>query len=135
MIDLGHSLYRKNYFFQKFLIHQLLINPKVKGYPPIFLICRNRLGEKRCEFIIGLTFEQLNQILMQAVDNEERNAIAEKISDFLMSEKKSAEISIPKLLGKPLALQGLDLSTRVRKFQAEPEREDRALYYFQLLEI
>ncbi|MGB6036324.1 MAG: hypothetical protein WBG42_08645 [Cryomorphaceae bacterium] len=135
MIDLGHSLYRKNYFFQKFLVHQLLINPQVEGYPPIFLICRDRLGEKRCEFIIGLTFEQLNQILMQAVDNEERNLIAEKIGDFLMSTKKSAEISIPKLLGKPLALQGLDLSTRVRKFQTEPEREDKALYYFQLLEV
>jgi hypothetical protein len=135
MIDLGQSLYRKNYFFQKFLIHQLLINPKVKGYPPIFLICRDRLGEKRCEFIIGLTFEQLNQILMQAVDNEERILIAEKIGDFLMSKKKSAEISISKLLGKPLTLQGLDLSTRVRKFQVETDREDRALYYFQLLEI
>ncbi len=135
MIDLGQSLYRKNYFFQKFLIHQLLINPKVRGYPPIFLICRDRLGEKRCEFIIGLTFEQLNQILMQAVDNEERILIAEKIGDFLMSEKKSAEISIPKLLGKPLTLQGLDLSTRVRKFQVETDQEERALYYFQLLEI
>lgn len=135
MIDLGYSLYRKNYFFQKFLIHQLLINPKVKGYPPIFLICRDRLGGKRCEFIIGLTFEQLNQILMQAVDNEERNAIAEKIGDFLMSTKKSAEISLPKLLGNPLTLQDLDLSTRIRKFQVEPGRDDCALYYFQLIEI
>ncbi|MCZ4409516.1 hypothetical protein O3Q51_11895 [Cryomorphaceae bacterium 1068] len=135
MIDLGYSLYRKNYFFQQFLVHQLLINPKVKGYPPIFLICRDRLGEKRCEFIIGLTFEQFNQILMVAVDNKERNSIAEKMGDFLMSTKKFAEISIPKLLGKPLTLQGLDFSTRIRKFQVEPGREDRALYYFQLLEI
>lgn len=135
MIDLGHSFYRKNYSFQKILVHQLLINPQVEGYPPIFLICRDRLGEKPCEFIIGLTFEQLNQILMQAIDNDERITISEKIGDFLMSEKKSAEISILKLLGKPLTLQGLDLSTRVRKFHAEPNREDRALYYFQLLEI
>jgi hypothetical protein len=135
MIDLGHSLYCKNYFFQKFLVHQLLINPKVEGYPPIFLICRDRLGEKRCEFIIGLTFDQLNQILMQAVENDARILMAEKIADFLMSTMKSAEISIPHLLGKPLALQGLDLSTRVRKFQVEPECEDRALYYFQLLEV
>jgi len=134
MIDLGHSLYRKNYFFQKFLVHQLLVNPKTKGYPPIFLICRDRLGEKRCEFIVGLTFVQLNQLLMQAVNNEDRMDIAEKISDFLISTKKSAEISIPNLLGKPLALQGLDLSTRVRKFQIEPEQESRALYYFQLIE-
>lgn len=135
MIDLGHSLYLKKYFFQKFLVHQLLINPKVKGYPPIFLICRDRLGEKRCEFIIGLTFEQFNQLLMQAVDNSDRISIAEKIGDFLMSNKKSAEFSVPKLLGEPLALEGLDLSTRVRKFKVEPERDDRALYYFQLLEL
>ena len=105
------------------------------GYPPIFLICRDRRGERRCEFIIGLTFEQLNQILMHAIDNEERNLIAEKIGDFLMSAKKSAEISIANLLGSPLTLQGLDLSTRIRKFEAEPHREDQALYYFQLLEI
>jgi hypothetical protein len=135
MIDLGYSLYRKNYFFQKFLVHQLLINPKVKGYPPIFLICRDRLGERPYEFIIGLTFEQLNQILMQAVDNKERITISEKIGDFLMTTNKSLEISIPKLLGTPLTLQGLDLSTRVRKFQVEDNCRDRALYYFQLLEI
>lgn len=135
MIDLGHSLYRKNYFFQKFHVHQLLINPKVKGYPPIFLICRDRLGGKRCEFIIGLTFEQFNQILMRAVENNMRISIAEKIADFLISSKKSSEISISKLLGNPLVLEGLDLSTRVRKFTVEPEREDRSLYYFQLLEV
>jgi len=135
MIDLGQSLYRKNYFFQKFVVHQLLINPKVKGYPPIFLICRDRLGEKRYEFIIGLNLEQLNQLLMQAVANAERMTIAEKISDFLMSTRQTAEISVPHLLGSPLALQGLDISTRVCKFQMEPDRDDQALYYFELIEL
>lgn len=133
MLDLGQALYRKNYYFQKFLVYQLMINPKVKGYPPIFLICRDRLGAIRCEFVIGLSFAQLNELLMGAVENNDRMSIAEKIGDFLLSKEKAAEISLAPLLGKPLSLEGLDLFARVRKFQVEPDREDRALYYFQLL--
>jgi len=135
MLDLGRSLYFKNYSFHKFLVHQLLINPRVKGYPPIFLICRERIGEKCCEFILGLSFVQLNLLLMQAVDNEYRIAIAEKLGDFLISKRQSAELSIPNLLGKPLLIQGLDLSTHVRKFEVEPCKEDQALYYFEVVEL
>jgi len=134
-MDLGHLLYRKNYYFSKFSVHQLLVNPQVKGYPPIFLICRDQHGHQRCEYIIGLNFNQLNALLMQSIENHHRLIIAEKLSDFLLSDKKTAEFSIQSLLGMTLVIDGLDLQTRVRKFQTEPSSKDRALYYFQPIDL
>jgi hypothetical protein len=135
MIDLAQSLYLKQYYFKKFSIHGISINPETKEYPAIFLICRDHLGYRKCEFIVGLSFEQFNQMLMHAVENRERMALSGLIGEFLSSEKKSTEISIPNLIGAPLVLEGLDLSTCIKRFELDSDDENKALYYFQLVDM
>jgi hypothetical protein len=133
-MDLGQSLYRKNYHFEKFSVHQLLINPQVKGYPPVFLICRDYHGSRKCEYIVGIDFNQLNKLLMNGVGNYNRLIIAEKLADFFLSDKKTAEFSLCDLLGKPLLVSGPELHTEVKKFQTEPDLKGTVLYYFQLFD-
>jgi len=134
MIDLGQTLFRKHYFFQRFEIHQILLNPKVGGYPPLFLLCRERRGKQLCEFIIGLDFSKFNDLLMQISEGEKRIDLAEAVAEQLIESKPSAELSVSYITGKPLVVSDLDLFTRVRRFLADPKDAKNALYYFQVVE-
>lgn len=134
MIDLGQTLFRKHYFFQKIELHQILINPRIKGYPPIFLLCREKRGSKHYEFIVGMNFERLNELLMKIPESQKRLDLSAEIAKYLIPKECTAEISVPQVVGKAIVLTDLDLFTRVRRFNLDPDDVKNALYYFQVLE-
>lgn len=132
MIDLGKALYSKNYRFHQFTLHQLVINPKWHSYPPIFMLCQGSLADQKCEFLLGITWDQLNDLLMEAMDNRSRIALSASIGESLVSKSQDREIHLKKVLGKPLSLKGLDISAKVRMFNGDSCGIPSSLYYFQL---
>lgn len=132
MIDIGQIFYEeKAFFFNKLLVYRILINPKVKGYPPLFLICRGPFGSKDGGFAIALTFLQLNRLLMQNMPNDRRLVICEQLADFLIPCDRTGEIKLDKLFGGPVRFENLDLITHVHRFRSEPAGSE-PVYYFQL---
>jgi hypothetical protein len=135
MIDLGKSLYEsKNHFFDQVNIGRVIVNPVIKGYPPIFLICTARQGKQPVEFIMGLSFTQMNQLLMNVKSIEQRLTVAEELASSLIPNPKTHEFSLRKFFGKPLKITGLNLKTKIKKFITEPEDENETLYFFEWVE-
>jgi hypothetical protein len=135
MIDLGQTFFeQRRHFFDQLSVHQIIINPNVKGYPPIFMLCKEVRGSKPCEYVLGSSYRQVNQLLMKKTDNNSRLLIAEKLAMAIIEHKKTETISMPELLGKPLELNAVDATTRLRKFASEPDC-DKPLYFFQLTEM
>ncbi|MEM9051939.1 MAG: hypothetical protein AAGC47_07810 [Bacteroidota bacterium] len=135
MKDLGQSIYEKNHRFEGISVRQILFNPKIENYPDLFLVCQETRKGQGYEYLIGLELQQLNQILMQIGENSDRMTIAERCSDFFISKKKTGEISLKNVIGKPLEISGFDLVTKVKMFQSEVGDRTNALYYFQLLDL
>jgi hypothetical protein len=135
MIDLGKALYGKNYHFDEFSFHQLIINPKWDNYPPLFMLCQGKLASRRCQFLLGISWEQMNQLLMQTMNNSSRVALAEKLGHSLANGGDEKEIHLKELLGNPLALNGLDISAKVRMFNGKSCGIPDSLYYFQLTDM
>lgn len=133
MIDLGQAFYEeKRYFFKHLTVHQIVMNPQLKGYPSVFLICKEMQGSKPCEYAVGVSFLQLNKILMRRVANAERLSIAERLADAILQKHKTQTIRLFDLLGRPLNLSGLDATTRVRRFISACGESTDPLYFFQL---
>ncbi|MCH2215794.1 MAG: hypothetical protein MK086_11525 [Flavobacteriales bacterium] len=135
MIDLGKSIYEETHRFERISVRQILINPKIRNYPDLFLVCREIRNGKVYEYLIGLELRQLNQILMRFVENTDRIPIAERCCDFLISKKQTGEISLNEAIGKPLEISGFDLVTKVKMFSSEVGDNVNGLYYFQLLDL
>lgn len=136
MIDLGQTFFEENrHFFSDLSVHQIIVNPSLKGYPPVFLLCREIRGKKDCEYILAATFLQLNKLLMNAVDNRRRLLLAERLAEALIPGCKTDNIDVAKLIGGPLRISGLDMTTRLRKFFCDIPEETPPLYYFQLTEM
>lgn len=132
MIDLGKSLYEsKNHFFDQINVGRVIVNPVLKGYPPIFLICTSRQGTQPVEFIMGISFTQMNQLLMNVKNNDQRITVAEELAQSLIPNPTTHEFSLRKFFGKPLKITGLNLKTTIKKFITEPEDENEALYFFE----
>ncbi len=135
MIDLGEAFFeRKQHFFDQLSVHQIIVNPDIQGYPPLFLLCKESIGTEPCEYILGGSFWHVNLLLMRRVPNLPRLKIAERLADAIIKPGKTQTISLPELLGGPLQLHGVDARTRLRKFVSEPST-DKPLYYFQLTHI
>lgn len=135
MIDLGKSLYEnRNHFFDHINVGRVIVNPVIKGYPPIFLICTTRQGKQPVEFIMGLSFTQMNELLMKVKSNDQRLTVAEELASSLIPNPKTYEFSLRKFFGKPLKITGLNLKTTIKKFITEPEDEGEALYFFEWVE-
>lgn len=135
MIDLGQTFYEeRRYFFNRLTVYQIVMNPRLQGYPPAFMICKELNGTKPCEYAVGVTFLQLNQILMKRVNNSDRLTIAERLADAIVKQHKTETIRVHELLGRPLTLSGLDATTQLRRFESDPSQCGQPLYYFQLTE-
>jgi hypothetical protein len=135
MIDLGQTFYEeKRYFFNRLTVHQIVMNPRMEGYPPAFLICKEMRGSQPCEYAVGLSFLQLNRLLMRRVANTQRLSIAERLADAILQKQKTETIRMSELLGQPLRLNGIDATMRLRRFVSAPQQDDKPLYYFQLTE-
>lgn len=134
MIDIGQNFYEeKAFYFNRLSVFRIIINPKVKGYPPLFLLCKGRFGSKNGVFSIALNFLQLNRLMMGAMPNADRLLLAEWLTDFLLPDEHSGEINLNTLFGKPVVLESLDLTTHVQRFHSETACSE-PLYYFQLTE-
>ncbi len=136
MIDLGQTFYeQKKFFFNDLSVHQIIINPSIKGYPPIFMLCQEHRGKRLVEYVLGATFLQLNKLLMRVVDNNTRLLLAERLADSLIPNKTTDTIQVKKVLGHPLRLSGLDMTTILHRFHSDPNEKVAPLYYFQLTAI
>ena len=136
MKDIGQNFYeQKEYYFREISVARIIINPSVKGYPPLFLVCNGRFGSKHGCYIVALSFLQLNKLLMNRVENGTRLTIAERLTDFLIPGERSGEICIRKILGHNLHIPNLDITTRVHKFNSDESTEFEPLYYFQLIDM
>ena len=135
MIDIGQDFYEeKAYYFNQIAALRIIINPNVKGYPPLFLVCKGKFGSRTGAYIIALSFLQLNKLMMEVMENDLRLQLAEKLTDFLIPRDRSGEINLVEFFGEPLSLEGLDLATRVNRFRSDAT-DNEPLYYFQLSEI
>jgi hypothetical protein len=134
MNDLGQHCYeRREYFFNAFTVHQIIINPQVKGYPAIFLVCRDVRGGVEGEYVVGTSFVQINRLLMDCVPNGPRIEIAERLADAIISRRPSETIDLGSVLGCALEIKPLEATTRLRRFWSDPAGQD-PLYYFQLVD-
>lgn len=135
MIDLGKSLYEdRQHFFNRLQVCRIIVNPVIKGYPPIFLICRDKQGHQPVEYVLAVTFEQMNKILMQIPNSDQRTCIAEELAQSLIPKPKTHEFSMRKCFGKPLRVSGLNIRTTLKRFVTEPQDEESALYFFEWAE-
>ncbi len=136
MRDIGQNFYEeKEYYFSTLSVSKIIINPSVRGYPPLFMVCSGLFGSKKASYVLALNFLQLNKLLMQSLDNRSRLIIAEKLTDFLIPNDRSGEICVRKALGGELQISNIDLTTRVHRFNSDESTEGEPLYYFQLTEM
>ena len=136
MRDIGQHFYEeKEYYFNQIAISRIIINPSVRGYPPLFMVCSGDFGSKQAYYILAMNFLQINKLLMKSVENSTRLILAEKLTDFLIPGDRSGEICIRKTLGEALTITNLDITTRVHRFNSDSTTEDEPLYYFQLTEM
>jgi hypothetical protein len=133
MKDLGKNLFHRSFSFSSFNAYRLIINPRRRGYPALFLICEQTEGEEF--FILGMSFVQFNHFLMKHLPNQERLLIAERMTDFFLGGAKTEEIELEEILGKPWFIQQTHIKTRVRKFIMEPETGDEPVYFFQIIDF
>ncbi len=132
MIDLGKSLFEdREYRFDRLRITKLVINPEVKGYPPIFLICRDRQGGMPVEFALAVNYEQMNQLIMSVGEVSERIAVAEAIADTLIPKPRSHNYNMNELIGHHLTIRDIQIKTRLKRFITEPKDEESTLYFFE----
>jgi len=136
MQDIGQNFYEeKAYYFNQISVAKIIINPSVRGYPPLFMVCSGNFGSKKATYILAMNFLQLNKLLMKSVENSTRLILAETLTDFLIPGDRSGEICIRKVLGEILTITNLDLTTQVHRFNSDSPAVDEPLYYFQLIEI
>ena len=135
MIDLGRSIFEKSQRFESVSARQIVLNPKIQNYPELFLVCRETRKGRGYEYLMGLELCQLNQILMQTIENADRLAISVQLGNFFISKKKTGEISLKKVIGKPLEISGFDLVTKVKMFHLGVGDKTNALYFFQLIDL
>ncbi len=135
MIDLGKKLFERQYFFDELKVEQIVVNPNLQHYPQLFLICRERRGQRLCEYAVGLGFLQLNTLLMRHVDNDRRLNVAAALSDALLSPKASRALHLREFIGSALMLRQVDVSTCLRRFQGSPESDDEPIYFFEIIAI
>lgn len=135
MNDLGKITYeKKRHFFNSLTVHHIVINPKVTGYPPLFLICSDFCGSRPCEFAVGITFCGLNQLLMQHASAAARVAVAAALGEALSDDRHRGIIGIKREAGKALKLMQLDAETTVCRFDPDPNGCESPLYFFRLNE-
>jgi len=136
MKDIGQNFYEeKEYYFNQISVSRIIINPSVRGYPPLFLVCTGEFGSKKAYYVLAMNFLQLNKLLMKSVENSTRLILAERLTDFLIPGDRSGEICLRKILGESLTITNLDLTTRVHRFNSDATAKDEPLYYFQLAEM
>jgi|SRR5690606_31559401 len=136
MRDIGQNFYEtKEYYFNNLSVSKIIINPAVRGYPPLFLVCTGTFGSKKGSYVLALSFLQINKLLMGSLDNSERLDVAAKLAEFLIPNEHSGEICLRKALGTDLKITDVDLTTRVHRFNSDESTEGEALYYFQLIEM
>lgn len=132
MLDIGQNFFEERvFYFNRLSIFRIIINPSVKGYPPLFLICKGKFGAKVGAFGIALSFLQLNRLMMGSMPNADRLLLAEHLTDYLIPNQKSGEIKVDSIFGGPLILENLDLTTKVHHFRSD-DLDATPLYYFQL---
>lgn len=135
MIDLGQSFYEKKHFFNSLLIHQIIVNPTVENYPPVFLLCKERRGRRRCEYALGASLEKLNSILMSGVNSARRMSLSERLAEiFIPTEKKSKSFKVSEVIGAPLRIDNIDLTTELKCFSSEIQEDETPLFFFEVLE-
>ena len=135
MIDLGQSFYEKKHFFNNLMIHQIIVNPTVENYPPVFLLCKERRGNRRCEYALGASLQKLNTILMKGVSSARRMSISERLAEiFIPTERKSKSFKVSDIIGVPLQVDNLDLTTELKCFSSEPDEDETPLFFFEVLE-
>lgn len=135
MIDLGQSFYEKKHFFNSLLIHQIIVNPTVENYPPVFLLCKERRGKRRCEYALGASLEKLNSILMDGVSSTRRISLAERLAEiFIPTEKKSKSFKVSEVIGVPLRIDNIDLTTELKCFSSEPDQGETPLFFFEVVD-
>lgn len=135
MIDLGKSLYEdRQHFFNRIDVCRIIVNPVIKGYPPIFLICKDKRGKETVEYVIGITFEQMNNLLMHIPNSDQRICIAEELAQSLIPKPGTYEFSMRKCFGKPLRITRLEMYTTLKRFVTEPKEEASTLYFFEWVE-
>lgn len=136
MNDLGKITYEdKRHFFNRFTVHHIVINPKVEGYPPLFLICRDRYGHSPCEYAVGTTFQTLNRLLMRHAAKEDRINVAAALGHALSDPCHRGIIRMRAVAGKALTLEKIAAETTVCRFCPEPESGGTPLYFFRLSEV
>jgi len=133
MTDLGQTFYEeKRHRFNRLNVFHIVINPRLHGYPPAFLICREMRGTKPFEYAIGVSLMQLNNLLMMRASNSDRMAVAEMLADAVKNEDLTQTLYVRKVLGHPLTMVGIDADTTLCRFVAEPDRAEEPLYFFRL---
>ncbi len=136
MRDIGQNFYEaKEYYFSNLSISRIIINPDVRGYPPLFMVCSGVFGSKEGVYVLALSFLQINKLLMKSVNNSLRLTVCAELADFLIPNDRSGEICLFKTLGHDLEICNVDLTTRVNRFNSDESTEGEALYYFQLTEM
>ena len=135
MIDLAQSFYEKRHFFNSLMVHQIIVNPTVDNYPPVFLLCKDRLGKRKCEYALGASLEKLNSLLMKGVNSAKRVSISERLAEiFIPNERKSKSFKLSEVIGAPLSIHNLDLTTELKCFSSEPKDGETPLFFFEVLE-
>jgi len=135
MIDLGQSFYEKKHFFNSLMIHQIIVNPTVENYPPVFLLCKERRGRRRCEYALGASLEKLNSILMDGVSSTRRMSLAERLAEiFIPTERKSKSFKVSEVIGAPLRVDNIDLTTELKCFSSEIQEDEAPLFFFEVID-
>ncbi len=124
---------RREHYFEQLQVVQLVLNPKVTGYPEVFLICTESKGSQQLEYALGLNLGQWNNVMMKAMDNTKRSALSESIADMLRGDsQRGCELKMQERLGAALTVKSACITTRLRKFITEKPSRTRPLYYYEL---
>ncbi|MCA1762937.1 MAG: hypothetical protein LC664_08095 [Flavobacteriales bacterium] len=135
MIDLGQEFFENRHFFGGLSVHQIILNPPAEGYPPVFLLCREKKAGRYCEYAVGLRLTQLNKLLMKGVSSKSRMAVCERLSELLVPEEQvSKNFRLREVLGTPLRINGISVYAEVRQYITEPPGESAPMYFFEILE-
>ncbi|HKL02140.1 MAG TPA: hypothetical protein VJ911_00640 [Cryomorphaceae bacterium] len=135
MIDLGQEFFENRHFFGGLSVHQIILNPPAEGYPPIFLLCREKKAGRYCEYAVGLSLTKLNELLMKGVTSKSRMAVCERLAELLLPEENVGKnFKLQEVIGTPLRINGISLYAEVRQFITEPPIEMAPMYFFEILE-
>jgi hypothetical protein len=135
MIDIGKTIYEeRNFFFNEIEVWRIIVNPEKAGYPPIFMLCHGGFGTRDSHYIIALTYKELNGLLTHHISNGQRISISLQLANAINSEEPYREINLDKLLGDPITISGIDLTTRVECYDTGCW-EEIPLYFFRFTEL